>query len=181
MGDKYIRVRGVYGTPWSKLAGQPIELTPEIMNKLGKAVLEGVQWEIRRALALAANLGGRGQPVPLPGSPRFLESFQYKIAGAKTVEILTSWPFAKVWEEGKPPYTMGWLNRESIQKPIPIITSSGETILRMAPLSTDKAWIHPGFARYSFLAKGVKRGREAAAAIIRTEVILPTLKEADPL
>jgi hypothetical protein len=170
----------VYGKPWSKLMNEPIELTPIIMNKLGKAVLDGVRWEIKRALALAANLGGRGQPRPLPNSPSFVESFQYRIAGSRTVEIITDWPFAKAWEEGKEPYEMSWLNRAETPV-VPIITTSGEVILRAAPLTTEKAWIHPGFAKYSFLAKGIKRGRASATTIIRDEVILPLLKGGDPL
>ena len=180
MADDYVRVRGVYGTPWSKLAGQKVEITPVIMQKLGEAVLEGVRYEVRRAVALAANVGGRGRPIPLPSSSEFVESFQFKIRGSRTVEISTNWPFAKAWEEGKEPYEMTWLKQPKV-KVVPIITSSGETILRTAPLQTDNAWIHPGFARYNFLAKGVKRGRENAAAIVREEVILPMLKQTSPL
>jgi len=180
MGDEYVRVRGVYATPWSKLAGKKIEITPAIMQKLGVAVLEGVRYEIRRSIALAASMKGRGSPRSLPVSPEFIESFQFKIRGARTVEIETDWPFAKAFEEGKAPYEMTWLKQPKV-KIVPIITSSGETILRTAPLQTEDAWIHPGFAKYNFLSKGVKRGRENAAAIIRNEIVLPMLKETSPL
>ena len=137
-GDDYVRVRGVYATPWAKLTGQKVEITPVIMQKLGAAVLEGVRFEVRRAVAMAANAGGRGRPIPLPNSSEFVESFQFKIAGARTVEISTNWPFAKAWEDGKDPYEMTWLKQPNV-KVVPIITSSGETILRTAPLQPDNA------------------------------------------
>jgi hypothetical protein len=177
---EFVRVRGVYATPWSKLAGQKLEVTPVVMQMLGKAVLEGVRHEIRRTVALANSVKGRGNAIPLPNSVEFIESFQFKIVGAKTVAISTDWPFAKVWEEGKEPYEMTWLKQPKV-KVVPIITSTGETILRTAPLQTDKAWIHPGFARYGFLQKGIKRGREEAALIVRNEIILPMLKKSSPL
>ena len=179
MGDEYIRTRGVYAKPWTKLVGQKIEITPVIMQKLGTAVLEGVRYEIRRTIALAAAVKGRGNPTTMPVSPGFIESFQFKISGSRTVEITTNWPFAKAFEEGKDPYEMTWLQQPKV-KVVPIITSTGETILRTAPLQTEKAWIHPGFAKYNFLAKGVKRGRENAAKIIRDELVLPLLKGASP-
>ena len=148
----------------------------EIVSELDRFIVG--QDDAKRAVAIAANLKGRGKPIPLPNSATFIESFQYKIVGARTVEVSTNWPFAKAWEDGKEPYEMKWLNRT--QTPIvPIITSSGETILRTAPLTTEKAWVHPGFAKYSFLAKGVKRGREAAAKIVRDEVVLPMLEKMD--
>jgi hypothetical protein len=180
MADDYVRVRGVYATPWSKLAGQKVEITPVVMQKLGQAVLDGVRHEIRRTIALANALSGKGQPIPLPNSTEFVESFQFKIRGSKTVEIETNWPFAKVWEDGKEPYEMTWLQQPKV-KVVPIITTSGETILRTAPLQTENAWIHPGFAKYGFLQKGIKRGREKAAEIIRDEVILPLLKGKSPI
>lgn len=180
MDDGYVRVKGVYGTPWSKLAGKKVEVTPVVMQKLADAVLEGVRYEIRRALALGANVGGRGRPIPLPNAAGFLESFQVKIRGAKTVEVSTNWPFAKAWDEGKEAFEMTWLKQPKV-KVVPIITSSGETILRTAPLQTENAWIHPGFAKYNFLSKGIARGRKNAADIVREELILPLLKQSSPL
>jgi hypothetical protein len=180
MADDYIRVRGMYATPWSKMAGQKVEITPRIMQLLGQAVLDGVRQEVRRAVALGANLKGRGKPQPLPNSAEFVESFQFRISGARTVEIVTNWPFAKAWEEGKEPYEMKWLMQPKV-KIVPIITSTGETILRTAPLQTEMAWIHPGFAKYNFLSKGIARGRKKAATIVREQVIIPMLKNSSPL
>lgn len=180
MGNDYVRVKGVYGTPWSKLAGKSVEVTPLVMQKLADAVLEGVRYEIRRSLALGANVGGRGRPIPLPDSSGFLESFQVKIRGSKTVEVSTNWPFAKSWDEGKESFEMTWLKQPKV-KIVPIITSTGETILRTAPLQTEDAWIHPGFAKYNFLSKGIARGRKNAANIVRDELILPLLKKSSPL
>ena len=180
MADDFVRVKGVYATPWSKLTGQKVEITPAIMLKLGQACLDGVKYEVRRAVALAANAGGRGKPIPLPNSQEFVESFQFKIRGNKTVEILTNWPFAKAWEDGTEPFEMTWLKQPKV-KVVPIITHQGETILRTAPLQTEKAWIHPGFARYNFLSKGLQRGRENAAEIVRQEIVIPLLMKTSPL
>ena len=178
--SKHVRVRGVYGKPWTKMARKKIEITPAVMTMLGNAVLEGVRHEIRRAVALSTGVRGRGKPIPIPRSSEFVESFQFRVRGASTVEITSDWPFAKAWEDGKDPYEMKWLNRKDTPV-VPIVTASGATILRVAPLQTEKAWIHPGFARYSFLAKGIKRGREAAAKILYDEVVYEQLTSGDVL
>ena len=121
MAKKYARVRGVYGTPWAKMAGMKVDITPAVMQMLGKAVLEGVQYEIRRAIAISGGMKGRGKPVPMPNSKAFVESFQFKIVGNRTVEISSNWPFAKAWEEGKEPYEMTWLKRPKVHV-VPTLT-----------------------------------------------------------
>ena len=197
------RLRGVYGKPWSKLVGQKVELTPLVMDVVGGIILDSVKFEVRKAAALAAGVRGRGKPVPMPTSSGFVESFDYRILGSRTIEVVSDWPYAKVWEEGKKPYPMTWLTglgaaggfgedkapfkEKKPGKPlaskyaIPIITAQGEVIIRYAPFKTEDAWIHPGFAKYGFLQKGIRKGRlKAAEYIIKTSVI-PLLENADPL
>jgi hypothetical protein len=197
------RLKGVYGKPWSKLVGQKVDLTPEVMNTVGRIILESVQFEVRKAAALASGLKGRGKPVPMPTSSSFVESFEYRILGSRTIEVVSDWPYAKVWEEGKKPYPMTWLTGLGAaggygedkapfktKKPgkvlaskyaIPIITASGEVIIRYAPFKTEDAWIHPGFAKYGFLQKGIRKGRIKAAEYIIKAAVIPLLENADPL
>ena len=197
------RLRGVYGKPWSKLVGQKVDITPEVMHKVGEIILLSVRAEIRKQVALSAGLRGRGQPVPMPRSKAFQESFGYQLRGSRTIEITSKWPYAGVWEEGKKPYPMTWLTGLGAaggfgedkkpflnKKPgkvlaskyaIPIVTEDGSVIIRFAPFKTEDAWIHPGFAKYGFLQKGIRRGRILAANYIIKTSVIPLLEEADPL
>ena len=54
---------------------------------------------------------------------------------------------------------MKWLVQPKV-KYVPIVQHDGQVIIRTAPLSTDKAWIHPGFVKYNFIERGVRKGRE---------------------
>ena len=58
---------------------------------------------------------------------------------------------------------MTWLTQAAGIGVVPIQTPDGNTIMRWAPKTTAEAWIHPGFKRYTFLDRGVKKGREKAA------------------
>ena len=42
---------------------------------------------------------------------------------------------------------------------VPLTTSTGEVIFRMAPLRTADAWIHPGIARFNFMERAVRKAK----------------------
>jgi len=190
------RLKGVYGKPWSKLVGEKVDLTPEVMNQVGVIILDSVKSEIIKAAAMARGVRGRGEPVPIPNTNEFKDSFEYSLRGARTIEISSDWPYAEVWEEGKDPYPMTWLTGRAAgaepfpQRPgkvqsskyaVPIVTATGKVIIRYAPFTTQDAWIHPGFARYGFLQKGIKKGRLKAAEYIIKAAVIPLLEQSDPL
>lgn len=172
------RVRGVYGKPWSQMGGD-IPVTKEVLHKLGKALVESVVKEAR-VDAAKQGFSGRGTPVGLPDDETFFKSFSYQIVGKSTVAILSTWPLIRQHVEGRPSYEMKWLTHNKLGgKPVPILKRDGTVIFRMAPFRSGDFWIHPGFARHTFIERGVRKGREAAAEIILEEV-MEMLAKGDP-
>jgi hypothetical protein len=52
-------------------------------------------------------------------------------------------------------------------------------IFRTAPLTTANAWIHPGFLRYTFIERGVKKGRVKVFEDMAEEIVSLFLSERD--
>lgn len=170
-------LRSVYGGPLFKSVGGKINLTPGLLQKAGATILESVRRAIREDVAKSRAVArGRGKPVPLPDSQRFVESFQFRVKGKSTLEFYSDWPTAEAHtktpderglqargENDQPirptqGFPMTWLVQPDVKK-VPIITSDGVTLVRTAPMTTQEAWIHPGFIKYTFLERGVRKGR----------------------
>lgn len=163
------RVRGVYGKPWSKMAGE-IPVTKEMLQRLGQALVDAVVEEARRDLA-KQGISPRGSPVGLPREESFFDSFGYQVSGKSTVEITSSWPWIQQTIEGREPYEMTWLTHAKLKgKPVPIVQRDGTVVVRMAPFKAGEYWIHPGFARHTFLERGVRKARQKMAEIVMEEV-----------
>lgn len=159
--------RRIYGKPWSKISHLPV--TPEILDRIGEVLLASVIREGKKDFAKQRRMRTpRGEPMGLPVSPKFWESFGYKIIGKSTVAITTTWEWWPRYE-GRRPFKMTWVTRQMGVDVIPISQSDGTVIFRTTPLTTDKAWIHPGVARYTFLQRGVRKGRMEAAKILIEE------------
>jgi len=171
------RLRGVYGGPLGKSAGGAVQLPKALLDKAGEVLLESIRQEIRADVTKARAMArGRGKPVPLPDSPRFIESFKYRIKGKSTVEFYSDWPTAEAHTktpderglEGRgsdgrpiPPrqgFPMTWLVQPAVKK-VPIVTTDGLVLIRTAPMTTGDAWIHPGFIKYTFLERGIRKGK----------------------
>lgn len=191
-----VRIRGVYGTPWSRLAGG-ITLSPKILNQLGKCLVDAIVTEAKKDFA---KRGWSGQD-PMQGPPIW-DSFSYKIVGRSTIEILsTFYGIAEMVSGDIPSRRMDWLTQErkdhfpssykltpaerrakmrrggrlskGQRRPlvVPIKSDAGTVIFRTAPLKTSEAWIHPGIARFTFMERGIKKGREQCAQILGEELI----------
>jgi hypothetical protein len=162
----------MYGKPWSKLAGG-IPVSRKVLERVGEILVASVVAEARRDI----NKGGG-----IPQTDRFLQSFSYQIRGKSTVEVVSDWPGIVQVMEGRSPYPMGWLNqgrkRGDPRRIVPII-DKGTIIFRMAPLVTEKAWIHPGIAKHTFIQRGIRKGRVEAAKVIAAEVV-EQLKQGNP-
>lgn len=185
-----VKIRGVYGKPLLK-KGASIEMDAAHLALAGDILLKAVQDEIKKDQAKAAGMKGGSypkapgsrNPVPLPNTPRFVDSFSWRIKGKSTIEIVSNWPTAEL-HTGKttskgvdsppsrkgatPPFEMWWLVKPKVNA-VPIITSSGNVIIRSAP-APGNAWIHPGFMRYSFIERGVKKGKKKFADAIAQEI-----------
>ena len=71
---------------------------------------------------------------------------------------------------------MTWLTRARGVGTVPLRTKDGDIVFRAAPLTADRAWIHPGIARHNFIQRAYDRAvqdvllpeiRAAAAEILR--------------
>jgi hypothetical protein len=159
------------------MAGE-VPITPQMLKRLGKALVDAVVAEAKKDLAKRGQVA-RGQPLGLPRDESFFDSFGFQVVGKSTVEITCSWPWIEQHVDGRTPYRMEWLTQEKGAYRVPMVQSDGTVIVRMAPLRTNQAWIHPGFARHTFLERGVEKGREKMAEVIAEEVIA-MLASGDP-
>jgi hypothetical protein len=175
MNMKGARVRGVYGKPWSKLAQEPIRITPEVLDRLGRAIVDAIVLEAKKDLAKEGRTPP-GKPEGLPNTPRFFESFGYRISGGSTVEVTCSWPFIEQVTEGRKPFRMTWLTAARGGQVVPITTGPGVVIFRMVPPRLNDAWVHPGYAKHHFIRRGVEKGRAAMMEIITREAAATFLK-----
>lgn len=175
------RVKGAYGKPWSKMVGDKIPINRYILQRLGKAMVDAIVEEAKKDFAKQGRSPTpKGQPEGLPDSDNFFESFDYKIVGKSTVVITSTWPWIQETVEGRPPYKMTWLTRSQQVYKVPMPQPNGTVIIRTAPLKMADAWIHPGFARHTFLERGIRRARKEMAKIIGEEA-KKMLKKGNPL
>jgi hypothetical protein len=159
----------VYGKPFSKMVGKPITMDRNLLNRLGQVLVESVVEEAKKDFA-KRNKPGMGRPVGIPDSQDFFDSFSYRVTGNSSLEVYSTWPTIKPLTEGRDRFKMAWLTRQNGVNVVPIIQPNGTVIFRMAPLNFGEAWIHPGFARHTFIERGIRKGRERMAAIIVREV-----------
>jgi len=179
------KLTGVYGKPLADRAGMDIPLTPQQLRKAALIILKAIKAEIKKDIAKAAGLRSPGDPVPLPQTTAFADSFKVRVKGKSTIEITSSWPTAVAHttpadevdpENNRPkphaPIEMWWLTRPKVPF-AQIVRSNGEVIVRTTPnpAKGDKLWIHPGYRKYTFLERGLKKGREEAVKALAEEVI----------
>ena len=162
-------VGGVYGKPWSRMVGRPIKLTPAVMARLGQVLVDAVVVEAKKDFAKQGK-SPKG-PEGLPDSQTFFESFHYRVVGQSTIEVYSDWPYIQQVIEGRDPYPMTWLTRASGVTVVPILKDGGEVLFRAAPLSKGEAWVHPGFARHTFVQRGLQKGRVKMAQIATEEAV----------
>lgn len=190
------RVRGVYGKPWSQLA-KGVVLTSDVLHKLGACLVVSLSEESKKYFAKRGWTGEdpmQGPPVWDSFSHQIRGKSTVEIYstfyGLKEL----------VSEGGIPSRKMTWLTQEmKDRRPnryhltpgekkrgmkvsgrlskgerlplvVPMKNNSGTLIFRTAPFSTSYAWVHPGFARFTFMETGIKKGRKRCADILMEEV-----------
>ena len=191
MAKSAVKLKGVYGKPLLKPKTE-IMMTSDLIKKAGEIILDSVKKEIRKDMSKAAGMRGGSHPtpygdrnpVPIPNDEKFVESFSYVISGKSTIEITSDWPTAEAHvgdisdrdvefpdpnKRGSGRFRMWWLVQPRVTR-VPIITPSGVVIIRMAPKNSGDAWIHPGFARYSFVERGIKKGKEKFKEYLATQI-----------
>lgn len=153
------RIRGVYGGTLSRRVS--IELDKDMLETIGEEMVKHIQKEARKDYK---NLGRtpRGEPMGLPNTDDFFESFQWKVLGDRTVIVTSTWPWIERHVEGRDPYPMPWLTREKGMEYVPLRQPDGSVVVVRAPATREEAWIHPGVEKLNFLERGVRKGRREA-------------------
>jgi len=214
------RVKGVYGTPWSKLA-KGITVDRKTLMKLGACLVEDIAAEAKKDFAKRGWSGKAphatkdkvfpGGP-PANGGPPIWDSFSYQISGKSTLEITsTFWGLSEMTsEEGIPGRQMTWLTQsrkdhhptefaltdeekklkmkksgrlskgKRLPLVVPVKSKAGTVIFRTAPLKIGQAWVHPGIARFTFMERAIKKGRQLCAEILGT-AFRDALLNGDPM
>lgn len=104
------RIKGVYGGPVA--AKLQVEVTPEILGRLGKCLVDSFIKESKKDFA---KRGWSGEARD--GSAPIWDSFSYKIHGTSTIEIVSTWPDIDVLTTRDiPPRKMTWLTQEAKDK-----------------------------------------------------------------
>lgn len=150
-----LRVRGAYVGAWAKRVGE--QATVDMVREMADVLQE----EIRRAIREEAHprAKGTGEPITLPNTESFINSFRTRVVGRRTVEVVCTYPFIRALTEGREPYPMTWVTRAAGVPVVPIERSDGTVIFRATPGAGQRPWVHPGFAKHRFLDVAMKRAR----------------------
>lgn len=181
------RMRGSYGGTHAKKSGASDSiLTPDLLNQLGKCIVEHF---VREAMK---DFAKRGWSVKDPmGGPDLKDSFSFQVRGKKTIEVSSSFYGLNILaNQDIPQHPMTWLTQEAHGTPkkppdrkvfgtmvtkrktdrkplvVPLKAESGEVIFRTAPLKFSDAWVHPGIAKFNFAERAMKKAREDCSQIV---------------
>ena len=139
----------------SKLGVRPgsgIKLDRQDLAKFGKVLVRFLIEEIKKDASKSTNI---------PDTKEFYDSFSYEVQG-NSVALKSSWPWVEQLVEGTDgPYSMKWMTAAQGVRKIPLRDKDGSIVIRTTPLTTDKAWIHPGIARHSFFQRAMARAQNA--------------------
>ena len=132
----------------------------EFMKEVGEVLLKAIIYEAKKDFAKRGAPGKQGD-----STMSLFDSFKVKVAGDKSLQIVSSFPGIGELggggsKTGDGSFPMTWLTQANPKLkgvPIPIVTKEEGLIFRMAPLAGEGYWIHPGIKKYSFIQKGIKR------------------------
>ena len=153
---KWKPVKTSYGKPWAKLKGKDFA-DRGFLTKVGKVLVASIVREAKKEAS--GHQPSQGTPEGIPKDPKFYDSFKYRIVGQSTIEVYSTWPFIQQIIEGRDPYKMTWLTKKEGVDKVPIIDPLGRVIIRSTPANENSAWIHPGFAKHTFIKKGYEMAK----------------------
>lgn len=128
----------------------------EIMTIFGDCILASLKEEITRLMGLKV----------LPKSKNLYESFGYIISPKLGyLSFYSTWDKASIYVPGRDSYKMTWLTKQKgANRKIPMKDKNGDLVFRSVPLTTNKAWVHPGIQKFSFFNRAIENGRWYAAS-----------------
>ncbi len=193
MGLK-IRIGGAYGGVFGRKIELPVER--KMLMTLGRCLVKAVGAEASKDWAKRG-----WSEWDAEHKVRISKSFGYRIRGQKTVELNCRFSNIVRFLEGVPQHRMSWLTQEGkdsypskyelteterrkgmvkggrvskgerLPLIVPLKGAGGTVIFRMAPLKTSGAWIHPGIAKFTFLQRGIEKGKAACMEKLAPDII----------
>lgn len=126
------------------------------------------------------------------------ESFAFEVVGTRTIKVTCDYPAIERLLEGVPKHPMTWLvqppgvkeaDENEPERPQKVVSASagtkknkdallivpfkrgGVVEFRTAPFDTADAWIHPGIAKFTFLRRGLEKGKKEAISELGKEAV----------
>lgn len=189
------RIRGALGGVAAKTLQVPV--TPDLLHRLGKCLVDSFIKEAKKDFA-KRGWSGKAQDGSAPIWDSF--SYKIRGERTVEV-VSTYPYIDQLVNEDSPPHKMTWLTQEAKEQSpsefpltprekglgmkqagrlsmgrrlplvVPLKTENNTVIFRVAPLTFQDAWVHPGIARFTFAQRAARQGREACIEIIKGEVL----------
>jgi len=162
-GKKRFVFKSRVGTKGPIKIGKDAKLKQEVGKIYGRYILNAIKEEISKSYAL-----GRG----IPRTKAFRDSFSFEVNESGDVIIRSDWPWVNRYLKMRGPVKMTWLTQVNPRlrgrKVIPLKQRDGTIKFRTLPLTTKQAWVHPAIGKYTFIQRGVEKGkRKAKAEVLR--------------
>lgn len=195
------RIRGALGGPFAKKVD--VEVTPALLHRLGKCLVDSFIKESKKDFAKRGWSGeARDGGPPIWESFRYRIRGDKTVEVTSTFPYL-----AEMAAKDTQPYKMTWLTQEAKDKRpaefpltprekelkmrraghvsqgqrlplvVPLEDKGGVVVFRTAPLTFQDAWVHPGIARFTFVERAAKKGREQCIKILQEEVLKTVVQE----
>ena len=189
------RIRGTLGGLFGKKLDVP--MTPELLHQLGKCLVDSFIKESKKDFAKRGWSGeARDGGPPIWDSFSYKIRGESTVEVVSTYPYL-----AEMVSQDSKPHRMTWLTQEAKDQKaaefpltprekqlgmqrsgrvskgerlpliVPLKGDNGVVIFRAAPLTFQDAWVHPGIARFTFVERAAKKGREQCIEIIKAEVL----------
>jgi len=161
-GKKRFVFKSRVATKGSIRVGKSKNLRQEVGEIYGRHIISSIREEISKSYSL-----GRG----IPRSKEFRDSFSFEVNDSGDVIVRSDWPWVKRYLKARGPIKMTWLTQSNPKmkgrKIIPLKQKDGTIRFRTLPLTTRKAWIHPAIERFTFIQRGVVKGKKRARAEVQ--------------
>lgn len=167
-----IKIKRTAGKTWLNSKSEDF-VTEEFLEKIGKTLVEAVVFEAGKDFAKQGNKPTpRGEPEGIPGSLSFFDSFYHKTIPSKgSVEIYSSWPWIDQIIDGRQPYPMEWLTQQEGVSRVPMKGPGGTVLIRSTPSTPTDAWIHPGFAKHTFVRRAYEKSLRKMRKMLENQVV----------